>query len=329
MSVRQPAPHPTPSVEGRIVPRGDEAFVPRRVAQVATQQRGVISWRQLQDLGIARGEIDSWRQRGRLHPLHVGVYAVGHRALPPGAHFLAAVLAAGPGAALSHASAAAHLGLRPSRARLVDVMVPRSGERARDGIRFHRPKIFGPEDVRVFDSIPTTTVARTLVDLAGVVRFEPLELAVEQAERLRMLDVKAIADVLARISRPRGVRNLRRCLGPERLDATLTKSRLERRFLQLCRIAGLPRPLVNQRVEVSPGLWPEVDFLWPAERLVVETDSWRYHGTPTEARRDRRRDRQLRAAGYRVERFMWDDVLEDPTGVAAALRPLLQPSRDE
>lgn len=283
----------------------------------------MISRAQLRALGISKQQVSTWIASGHLHPVHDAVYAVGHRALPAGGHQLAAVLAGGPGAALSHASAAGHLGLRTSRASVVDVMVPRSGERARNGIRFHRPKIFGTEDVRVVDGIPTTTVARTLVDLAGVVRFEPLELAVEQAERLGVLDVKAIADVLARISRPRGVRNLRRCLGPERLDGSLTASRLERGFLALCRAAGLDRPLVNHRVEVAPGQWLKVDFLWPAYRLVVETDGWAFHGTPTAMRRDRRRDRELRAAGYRVERFTWDDVVGDSRGVIATLHPLL------
>jgi hypothetical protein len=282
----------------------------------------VVGWAQLRELGVSAVQIARWQATGRLHHVHEGVYAVGHRALPSGGAQFAAVLAGGPGAARSHASAAAHLGLRPSRASVVDVMVPRSGERARDGIRFHRPTIFGRQDVRVSDGIPTTTVARTLVDLAGVVRFEPLEIAVEQAERLGVLDVKAIADVLARISRPRGVRNLRRCLGAERLDGSLTASRLERDFLALCKGAGLPLPLVNQRVEVAPGQWLKVDFLWPAHRLIVETDGWQFHGTRAAARRDRRRDRQLRAAGYRVERFMWDDVRDDPAGVIAALRHL-------
>src|SRR3954462_4938615 len=190
-------------------------------------------------------------------------------------------------------------------------------------IRFHRPKIFGPEDVQVHAGIPCTTVARTLVDCAGVLRFEPLELTVETAERLGVLDVKAITDVLARIVRPRGVRNLRRCLGPERLDASLAASRLERRFLRLCLAAGLPRPEINHRIEVAPGVWHKVAFAWPAGRQAIEVDSWEYHRTRTAARRDRRRDRELRDAGWRVDRFTDDDIDTDAGAITAFLRPLV------
>jgi hypothetical protein len=298
------------------------------VSALAAAQRGVVSHRQLLDAGATARQVERWVQAHRLRGIHEGVYAVGHLALAPGGHFMAAVLAGGEGAALSHLSAAAHLGLRRSAASRVDVMVPRSGERDRGGIRFHRPKIYGPQDVCVWEGIPCTTVARTLVDCAAVLRFEPLELTVETAERLDLLDVRAIADVLARIARPRGVRNLRRCLGPERLDASLAASNLERRFLRLCRDAGLPRPEINHRIEVAPGVWHKVDFAWPELRIAIEIDSWEFHRTRIAARRDRRRDRELRDAGWRVDRFTEDDVEDDPKAIVAFLRHHLT-SRDD
>ncbi|HMJ36070.1 MAG TPA: DUF559 domain-containing protein [Baekduia sp.] len=242
---------------------------------------------------------------------------------------MAAVLAGGSGAALSHASAAAHLGLRSSSAATVDVMVPRSGERDREGIRFHRPKVYWPEDRWTFDGIPCTTVARTIVDLGSVLKLHQLERAVEQAELLDVLDVKAITDVLARISRPRGVRNLRRCLGSERLDASLTQSRAERDFLELCRTAGLPRPELQHAIEHATGRWHRVDFAWPEHALAIEIDGWAYHGTRTAARRDRRLDREIRDAGWRVERFMRDDLVDTPDAVVTAVRHLLTASRDD
>jgi hypothetical protein len=266
---------------------------------------------------------------GRLHPLHESVYAVGHVALPTGGSLMAAVLAGGEGAVLSHRSAAAHLGLLSWSPRDIDVMVPRSGERDRDGIRFHRPKVYGPQDRWIFEGIPCTTVARTLVDLGSVLKLHQLERSVEQAELLKLLDVKAITDVLARISRPRGVRNLRRCLGAERLDASLVRSNLERRFLRLCVDAGLPRPTLQHPIEHTPGTWHKVDFAWPAIRLAVEVDGGAIHTTRTAARRDRRLDRQIRDAGWRVERFMEDDVVDAPSEILAALRTLLMPSRDD
>jgi hypothetical protein len=208
-------------------------------------------------------------------------------------------------------------------------MVPRGGERDREGIRFHRPKVYAPEDRFVFDDIPCTTVARTLVNLGAVLRLHQLERAVEQAELLEVLDIKAVADVLARIARPRGVRNLRRCLGAERLGAALTQSGIERRFLRLCLDAGLARPVLQHPIELAPGRWHKVDFAWPDRRLAVEIDGGAVHTTRTAARRDRRLDREIRDAGWRVERFMEDDVVDTPEVVLVAVRGLLGPSRDE
>jgi predicted transcriptional regulator of viral defense system len=296
------------------------------VAEVASGQRGRISRNQLRQIGLSDQQIARWVKAGRLLRLHESIYAVGHRAEPPRAQMLAAVLAGGEGAVLSHRSAAKHVGLLSWSPRDVEVMVPRTGERDRAGVRFHRPKIYGPQDRWVFDGIPCTTVARTLVDLGAVLRLQQLERAVEQAELLRLLDVKAITDVLARISRPRGVRNLRRCLGAERLDASLTQSNLERRFLRLCVDAGLPRPTLQHPIEYAPGAWHKVDFAWPDRRLAVEIDGGAVHTTRTAARRDRHLDRQIRATGWGLERFMEDDVVDTPAIVLAALRALLEPA---
>jgi very-short-patch-repair endonuclease len=299
------------------------------VAALATEQRGVVGYGQMRALGATDDQVELWFAAGWLHRVHEGVYAVGHRALPRGGASMAAVLAGGEGAVLSHRSAACHLGLLSWSPRQVDVMVPRSGERDREGIRFHRPKVYGPEDRWAFDGIPCTTVARTLVDLGAVLKLHQLERAVEQAELLQTLDVKAIADVLARIARPRGVRNLRRCLGAERLDASVAQSTLERRFLRLCLDAGLPRPVLQHPIEIAPGRRHEVDVAWPELRLAIEVDGGAIHTTRTAARRDRRLDRQIRDAGWRVERFMEDDIVDTPEIVLTALRTLLSASRDD
>jgi very-short-patch-repair endonuclease len=266
---------------------------------------------------------------GRLLTLHEGVYAVGHRALPAGGWFMAAVLAGGEEAVLSHRSAAAHIGLLSWSPKDVDVTIRRGGEHVREGIRFHRPKIHGPEDRWEFDGIPCTTVARTLVDLGAVLKHHQLERAVEQAELSRLLDVDAIAQVLERVARPRGVRNLRRCLGSERLDGSLTQSGLERAFLKICRDGGFPRPKLQYAIEHAPGRWHRVDFAWPDWRLAIEVDGAAVHGTRTAARRDRRLDREIRDAGWRIERFMGDDVIDTPQNVETAVRTLLTPSRDD
>jgi hypothetical protein len=322
MDLRAPSTTPR-NVEGRLNHPDGGSVVLRRVSDLATAQRGVVAHGQLLEVGATARQVDRWLLTGWLCPRHEGVYAVGHAAPVVGAAFHAAVLAAGDGAALSHRSAACHLCLISWAPARVDVIVPRSGQRARSGIRFHRPKVYGPEDRFIADGIPCTTVARTLVDLAAVLKHHQLERAIEQAELLRVLDVDAIAEVLGRIARPRGVRNLRRCLGDERLDAGLTQSANERRFLRLCIRAGLPRPALQHPVEIAPGLWHKVDFAWPEARLAIEIDGGAVHTTRTAARRDRRLDRQIRDAGWRVERFMDVDVSDTPDEVHAALRSLL------
>jgi very-short-patch-repair endonuclease len=125
------------------------------------------------------------------------------------------------------------------------------------------------------------------------------------------------------------VRNLRRCLGSERLDASLTQSHLERDFLRLCLLADLPRPVLQHAIEHAPGRWHNVDFAWPRLRLAIEVDGAAVHGTRIAARRDRLLDREIRAVGWRLERFMHDDVTDTPEAVISALRHLLTASRDD
>jgi Protein of unknown function (DUF559) len=299
------------------------------VAELAGRQRGVVSVDELRHLRVTDDEVESWVERGRLHRLHEGVYAVGHRALPPGGRFLAAVLAGGQDASLAQLSAAAHRGLRRDAPGDVDVIVVRSGERDREGIRFHRPRIYDPAlDTEIVDGIRCTTVARTLVDLAGVLRYDRLEAAVERAEYLRLLDLKAIADVLARISRPRGVSNLRRCLGPDRLAAAMAGSDLERDYLRLILGAGIARPVLQAPFELTPGEWVRADFYWPARRLIIEADG-PHHALPLQAAKDARRDRLLTAMGERVHRFPHTEIEETPELVIATTRALLHTSRDD
>src|SRR3954470_17620565 len=145
----------------------DPPSVDVAVAAVAKRQYGLVTRAQLRSVGVGETGIRQRLRTGRLHRIHRGVYAVGHSVLPARAHYMAAVLACGPGAALSHVAAAAHLGLRASAAAVVDVTVPtRSGRRRQRGIRLHRSGRLTADDVTVHERIPTTTVARTLLDLA-------------------------------------------------------------------------------------------------------------------------------------------------------------------
>ena len=252
--------------------------------------------------------------------MHRGVYAVGHRALAPHARWLAAVLACGPDAVLSHRSAAALWDLRPTARAPVDVIAPRSRHR-RPGIDLHLSRCLEPEHRTEHKRIPCTTVARTLVDLASVLDTTGIERAWRRAGMLALLDVHAVQDALSNGHGRRGTATVRTLLAESGPDH-VTRSELEERFLALCRNAPLPLPEVNARVTAN-GTTYEVDFLWRARGLVAETDGWGPHRTRDAFESDRRRDADLLVAGLRVVRFTWHLVTEEAHTVAATLRALL------
>lgn len=304
-------------------------MIPRRVAALASEQDGYVTTADLHRLGAQDGQIHRWVRRGWLLPEHETVFAVGHRPSTPRAQRRAAVLAGGADASLSHLSAAVHRGLLRWRLPVVDVMVPRTGARRRADIRFHRPRIYVPAlDTEIIDGIRCSTVARLLVDVAGVLPYPRFERVAEQAEFLDVLDVQAVARVLSRIKRPRGVRNLRRALGPDRLDAALAGSNLERTYLRLILDAGIERPVLQHAVELTPGEWIYLDCFWPVHRLNVEVDG-PHHRRPLQARRDARRDELLRARGLMVHRFADTEIERTPWQVIERTRALLAPSRDQ
>jgi hypothetical protein len=298
--------------------RGDRA-----VAELAERQRGVVSTVQLRAAGLGRGAIASRVRRGWLHRVHRQVYAVGHARLTPRGRMWAAVLACGgaEAAVLSHRTAAAAWDLRPMSSGKLDVTtLRRSAPTAK--LRVHEAHALDPLDdvVHQPDGLPVTSIARTLVDLAGVLTAQQLERTCHRAEIVRQLDVGDIQRLLADARRP-GARNLRAALATLRRAAPdITRSELEERFLALVVDVGLPRPEVNPVVAGH-----EVDFLWRRRRLVVETDGAATHLTPTAFEEDRRRDAALQIAGYRVVRFTWAQVTDDPRRVAATLRAALNP----
>jgi very-short-patch-repair endonuclease len=286
------------------------------VAELAERQWGVVSRAALQDLGVSAAGVGSWVRRKRLHVVHRGVYAVGHARLGREGRRLAAVLACGPGAVLSHLSAASHWGLLHTAQTRIDVTAAPSRDGVL-GIRLHRSRSLGARDTANHAGIPTTSVARTLLDLAATVHRDRLERALAQAQRLRLYDHRAIHDVLARAHGHRGRTALTRATASE---AKLTRSELEARFLALARDAGLSEPLTNFTLTAPDHPRIEVDFYWPAHRLVVETDGWETHRTRAAFRSDRRRDAALVAAGCRVLRFTYDDVVDEPATTQRRLR---------
>jgi very-short-patch-repair endonuclease len=287
----------------------------RALSALAARQHGVVAHRQLLELGMGRGAIHHRLAVGRLHRVHLGVYAVGHAAISPNGRLMAGVLACGPEAVLSHRSAAWLWGLQPLSDRPVDVTVAGRSRHRRVGIAVHRTRNLHREDRKVRERIPVTSVARTLVDLAEVVRPAQLERALEEAERLRLFDLRAIGE---RYWGRRGLRPLRALLAEAGVAAEPTRSKLERRFLALCREEDLPAPAVNMFVA---GF--EVDVLWAEQRLVVELDGYAFHGNRPAFERDRVRDAALQLAGYRVLRVTHRRLETGPASVAAMVRSVL------
>lgn len=249
-------------------------------------------------------------RRGRLHHLYRGVYAVGRPELTGPGKWMAAVLACGPGAVLSHESAAALWGIRSSVE--LEVSVPARRRPRRGGIAVHRRPGLVAGDVTRHMMIPVTTVVRTLVDLAPRLTRDAREAAINEADKRGLIDPEGLRSALTPLAGQPGVATLRETL--DRRTFTLTDTQLERRFLPIASEAGLPRPRTRCYVN---GF--KVDFYWPDLGLVVETDGLRYHRTPAAQARDRLRDQTHAAAGLTPLRFTRAQVRFEPSHVRAIL----------
>jgi very-short-patch-repair endonuclease len=230
---------------------------------------------------------------------------------------MAAVLAFGRGALLSHTDAAALLDLRAPGSGRIHVTVGSRNGRGRPGLLLHRSQIH-PEDRAMVDGIPVTAVPRTLLDLAEVVSHGQLQRAYEAAERLGRLDVTTIERLLARSNGRRGVGRLRALTDYDPAEAARARSDLESDFLDLVRAAALPSPAVNATVA---GF--EVDAYWPDARLVVELQSWAFHGNRRAFERDHRKAARLRSAGCDLLAFTHHQVNEESAPVVAQVRARL------
>jgi very-short-patch-repair endonuclease len=292
-----------------------EPPVGQKVAALAGRQHGVVGHHELIALGVSDDTITGWLRAGRMISLHRGVYAMGHDHLSSHGRFLAAVLACGPGAALSHQSAAVLWGLREPRGPRIDVTVPTPGGRARRRLVVVHRSVVRPDEIGVRDGIRVTTPARTVLDLAGAFTRRQLERALDQAAFLGL----DLSDLAPRRGK-RGAALLRAVLTQHDAGSTWTRSKLEERMLALCRSADLPRPRVNREVE---GF--EVDFHWPEQLLVVEIDDWSSHRGRGAFERDRLRDAVMVEAGWRVVRITRARLARDPNGVTALLARLLYP----
>lgn|SRR6188474_553703 len=292
----------------------------RAIAHMAARQHGAISRAQLRALGLSDDEISDRAASGYLQPLFRGTFAVGHRAISRQGRMLAAVLACGEGAVLSHGSAAELLGLWDKRPSLVDVIPPNWSGRKIPDIRWHRIRLPLPNEIELREGIPCTTVSRTLVDMAGRTGWSTMRRLVEQAAIQRQLDVEEVDRVLSR-GRRRGAPRLRTILAPWRKTRErrpVVRSRLEARLLPRLIEEGIPVPRSNVKLEID-GRRFEVDLLWEKQRLVIEADGEETHGTHAAFQRDRRRDQILIAAGYRTARVTWSRSRKNQPELSTAL----------
>jgi len=241
------------------------------LARLATRQSGVVSRKQLAALGFERNEI-GWRvTSGRLIRIHQGVYAVGHADLSDRARCIAALLAVGPGASLSHRTALALHRLIPSMPQLIEVTLTQRRPRPRAGIKIHHAAKL---ETTIKDGLPVTTPLRSLQD-AGDRR------AWSEALYLGLID-------------------------RTQTEAEPTQSELEDALLPALAKAGIPKPSTQH--QLGPY---RVDFYWPDYKLVVETDGWQKHGHRVAFEEDRARDAHLQATGHRVLRFTWNQVIDE------------------
>lgn len=287
--------------------------VDARLARCASAQHGVLTRRQLLEAGLDRDGIDYRRAIGRLQVVHRGVYAVGHRPHSPHARAMAAVLACGEGAALSHRSAGALWGLMSRWWMPTDVTA--RTDRRHPGVRVHRSRTLGREETTMHFGIPVTTPARTILDLADVLDDAVLARAVNEARLLRRLELADLAQLLERSS-GRAITRLRPFV--ERASAP-TRSVFEDAFLRFVERHELPTPNVNATV----GGY-EVDMVWREQRLIVELDGRAFHAGDDAFEADRERDATLVAAGYSVLRVTWRRLWHRPEREAARLRSLLE-----
>jgi very-short-patch-repair endonuclease len=289
--------------------------VDRAIGQIAEGQHGVISRAQLSELGVGQGALEHRITVGRLHPVHRGVYSiVGRRLLRRHGFWMAAVLACGPGAVVSHRAAAALWGIRGGSR--IEITVPR-GRRPRDGMQLHWAAL--PEDeITVHHGIPVTGIARTLLDLSAVVQRDELRSAMRQAEQLRLTDPLGLAPLIERYPRKPGIPILRAVLEEAQRGLGIVRSEFEERFQAFLLNACLPSPKTNVLIE---GM--EVDSAWPAQRLIVELDSRSAHDTHQAFEQDRVRDRRLEVAGWSVIRVTWRQLHDTPAELEADLRKLL------
>jgi hypothetical protein len=290
------------------------------MAALAGRQHGVVARWQLQRFGLTAKMIKGRLRRGALHVVHRGVYAVGHRSLTMEGRWMAAVLAFGPEAVLSHRSAGQLWGLVP-RSSIGPEVSRRKHAAGRPNLTVHQVKL-AADEVGSFRGIPVTSVARTMFDLAGMLTEREVERAWNEIEvrgyRVRL----SVPDLIERYPGRPGTLMLARLATSEAVG--ITRNDLEEAFLALVDRFGLPRPRMNAHLAVRDRFY-EVDCLWEDRKVAIELDGGGAHGTKRAFQKDRERDRILAAERYTTARITWDQIQSTPSEVASDLHLILTP----
>jgi very-short-patch-repair endonuclease len=287
---------------------------------VAERQHGIVTRQQLSKLGMGRKAINGRIERGLLHPLHRGVFAFGPRLITAEGRWLAAVYACGSGARLSHRSAARLWGLLRSEPQAVEVTTNSTRVRRRGIVS--RQAMLAADELEEVDGIPVTCVARTVFDLATCVRERELEQAWNEMEVRQLTSRVSVPELLERHPSRPGAGALRRLLGSTE-PGGITRNDFEEAFVTLLDAHGLPRPRLNADLQLR-GRFIEVDCLWRQERIALELDGRAVHAREAAFERDKRRDRELLAEGWRPARVSWLQLRDEPDAVAADLRDTLR-----
>lgn len=306
-----------------------QARIDSAIAALAARQHVVFGLDQLRALGLSGRAVQKRAADGRWHRIYQTVYSLVPRSLLTlKGHYMAAVLACGPGALLSHRSAAQLRGLRPAGYWKTEVTVPGRNRRRHANVVIHRSVTLTAADATVVDGIPCTSVARTLFDLCEVVGQRQGERAFDQAEANDALDLRAIDDQLKRNQTRRAAKVVRAILAEHYIGSTLTESELEEAMLELSRAVGLPRPEVNKWLDLGDGEGRvRADFIWPAQQLVLEVDGRKHHRTRQRFESDRRRDQRMMVAGLRCIRTTEKQIKYRPRELHTTVLALLRMSK--
>lgn len=310
-----------PEGRGGRVGRQDEVSLarPERLAvEAADAQRGLITHFELRKIGYSNAAIHRLTRCGWLTWVHEGVYAVGTALLDPLMRWQAATLACGPDGLLANLSAAGLWDVWPPHESRPHVLIPGNGRRGHDGIVVHRMRRIHPDDIAEHESIPVTSLELTCLHLGAVLGRRSYERMVVRAARRSEFSIDRALALCERSRGRPGLAAFRRVVARDLAAELRSLSELELRFVELLRRHSIPTPEINRDV----GRYV-VDAIWHEKKLIVELDGYEFHKLPRDLRSDNARTRQLVLAGYRVVRFVWSDVVNDPQATAATLNRLL------